>query len=81
MDNNKVRVVRDRIRRQVEEGGEITLRTNDARLILEVFNLRLKDADYKNEYYQLKSKAKKKQKYEEQKAKREAERDKKKEQV
>lgn len=79
MDNNKVRVVRDRIRRQVEEGGEITLRTNDAKLILEVFNLRLKDADYKNEYYQLKSKAKKKQKYEEKK--REAKRDKEKEQV
>ncbi len=79
MDNNKVRVVRDRIRRQVEEGGEVTLRTNDAKLILEVFNLRLKDADYKNEYYQLKSKAKKKQQYEEKK--REAKHDKEKEQV
>ena len=79
MDNNKVRVVRDRIRRQVEEGGVVTLETKDARLILEVFNLRLKDADYKNEYYQLKSKAKKKQKYEEQKG--EAKRDKEKEQV
>lgn len=81
MDNNKVRVVRDRIKRQISEGGPVTLKPSDASLVLAVFNLRLKDADYKNEYYQLKSKARKKQKYEEKKAQREAERDKEKEQV